>query len=788
MGCGGGKATGDNKGGDPHRSGSGTPKGRNSAQQSSKKLLDVYDLGDVLGQGAFGIVYLCRKRDTNEEFAVKMIDKVESSLVEIQKEAEMLQLLNHQTIANLRDIFYEKVFVCMVMELYRGGDLIEGMQAHWKKHGPIPMAKARGLCKQLIDPLVWLHNQSVVHRDIKGDNYLMSCPGIIDPNCKVVLSDFGTVRKLKADEVLSKPCGTKIYWPPEFFDLKYGLKVDVWAAGIVIHGLVEGKFPFKGEKEVKERKPKHPLRCPAECEDLIVKLLTKEEKERPTSAEAQAHKWLAGLAGESSQGCGEQEASRGGFVPEHIIREGGANAGVAERRRELVERIEDAAAAQRDDQGPSSETKRVSAMTPVKQLLGGANFEVVDRRTNKTMKMEWWPRGKVESKGLLEMQGMKDAATEGDATNNSTVKRMLEEHGISTNKFGIGQAKSLDHLVAEIQSGASRLMLDATQHKNLVRVVDIVLLRISAQTAAGEKYLVLTGERYADGRTREGLNRLPGTKKEPHENAVKVAQRVTSDMLNMNECEVVFDYSVTEVFEEEDESPSYPGVRTVYRKEIVEGKVTATQKLDALRFKSGSVWSHKDTKQFTRALRWQTEKQCQAKGVKLRAPEAGADVSGLVHAPVGWEEEELTNYLKTNGVDTKDFGQGRAKTLKDFSNELVKGESSLMQQPDGRIVRIVDIVLLTIFLSDGKLLVEAAEVNQGDTRVVERLPGTKRRPDENQFLAAQRYLTKTLKIQENLVAFDPKCVKVVEEETISTSFPGFPTVYRKRIIKGEIAS
>merc|ERR1712190_196292 len=67
----------------------------------------------------------------------------------------------------------------------------------------------------------------------------------------------------------------------------------------------------------------------------------------------------------------------------------------------------------------------------------------------------------------------------------------------------------------------------------------------------------------------------------------------------------------------------------------------------------------------------------------------------------------------------------------------------------------------------------------------QRLPGTKRRPDENQFLAAKRVLQRQLKINENLVNLS-KDVQIFEEHEDSPSFPGLSTVYRKRIMDVEI--
>merc|ERR1719428_2052580 len=99
-------------------------------------------------------------------------------------------------------------------------------------------------------------------------------------------------------------------------------------------------------------------------------------------------------------------------------------------------------------------------------------------------------------------------------------------------------------------------MLDAAAHKRLVRVVDVVLLRLKV----GDSFWIEVSEVYADGRSRSGLNRLPGTKKEPHENTKKTAERIMKDMIGIDASDAKIDYQARENFEEEEESISYPGV------------------------------------------------------------------------------------------------------------------------------------------------------------------------------------------------------------------------------------
>jgi len=369
-------------------------------------------------------------------------------------------------------------------------------------------------------------------------------------------------------------------------------------------------------------------------------------------------------------------------------------------------------------------------------------------------------------------------------SNTVAVGQMLEAHGIDTSAFGKGTAKSLERFAEELESGASRLMMDAAKHKALVRVVDVVLVRLTRNDWDKPRYLIVAADEQLDGRMRSDLNRMPGKKKRPHENVRNAAERIIMELPDVNLEDVTFDFDAIEEFEEEEESPSYPGVRTVYRKQVVGGKLdeAATMgRMDSMRH-SGA----RSTKFFF----WLTCDECREKQVKLWAPQQGAEASSLVPAPIGLKVKALGRYLRANNIDPSAFGRERTKTLHELSVELITGESSLMGLAGGGVVRIVDVVLLRVTLqgSDSVLVVtkEATASLAGHETVVNRLPGTKRRPDENHFHAAKRVVQRQLKVNENLVDFDAANVQVHEEERDSPSYPGLRTVYCKRIINAEL--
>lgn len=761
-----------------------SPKGSQGAEGSGKRLLEEYSVGATLGEGAFGVVSNCTKRSTGEQFAVKMVDKVETPVEAIKKEAEMLENMEHPNIVKFHGVFYERCFVCIVMDKYSGGDLVEGLQKHLKERGQISCHNVVHVAQQMGSGIQYMHAKMVVHRDIKGDNYLMSVKDITEPRCKIVLTDFGTAVTIKPGERLSSGVGTKIFWSPEFYDRDYSLKVDVWAMGVIMYGLVSGRFPFKDQNDIKTKEVKIPKRTHPICEDYIKAQLHKKESDRMSAEQVMQHQWIV------TNGMSKQAGAPGGDAAKEATAEEGEatglredllNDGRQERRQELIDRLN----REHDARGRGGGGKKKS------QLYREKTFSLPDKMMpGATFKYEWWNREKINANKLLELEKVAKSEPETIAKTDDvdSFKQMLKDHRINPDLFGIGKAKSLQQLAGEVQSGACRLMLDATDYKKLVRVVDVVVFRLLSPGTSKSRLLIETEECFPDGRKRE-TNRLPGTKKEPHENAKQTAERILEEMLNINKAAIQFDLSSVVRYEEEIESPSYPGVRTVYRKEIVLATIvsTDTETLTKVGLPGFTTWNFTDKAGNKKIFNWLTEDGAKQKKVKLKA-EGAEVVSTLVRAPIGMNEEQLATTLTQSKIDIAKYGQpGKTKTLKEFAAELVRGESTITRDKDGQLLRVVDVVLLIISdVASADILVQIAHEKQdGHKSTLNRLPGAKCRPDENQFLSARRILRRQLDIDENEVRL-VTAVLYVEEEKPTDFYPGLKTVYRKRLIKAEV--
>jgi len=188
------------------------------------RFVEEYSVEAVLGQGAYGVVKSCKNRRTGKFFAVKTVKRDSTSIKNTEEEANMMQRLDNKNIIKFHGIYYDTCFVHIVMDRYVSGDLIGGLQELLDKRGGLKCEEAVHVMQQIGASIHYLHRHDIVHRDIKGDNYLLDGPSLIHPECRLVLTDFGAACFAKPDKRLHAQVGTKAYWAPEVYDRDYGQK------------------------------------------------------------------------------------------------------------------------------------------------------------------------------------------------------------------------------------------------------------------------------------------------------------------------------------------------------------------------------------------------------------------------------------------------------------------------------------------------------------------------------------------------------------------------------------
>ncbi|KAK1343154.1 hypothetical protein QTO34_015929 [Cnephaeus nilssonii] len=269
----------------------------------SSTLLEKYRIGKVIGDGNFAVVKECMDRATGKEFALKIIDKAKCCGKEhlIENEVSILRQVKHPNIIMLVEEMETATELFLVMELVKGGDLFDAITSSTK----YTERDGSAMVYNLANALRYLHGLSIVHRDIKPENLLVRhlCFFSVrapSPQCcsdrrslwtkepqapanhglpwsqpqpqlwapqeaargvrdlpvdlrvceypdgtkSLKLGDFGLATVVEGP--LYTVCGTPTYVAPEIIaETGYGLKVDIWAAGVITYILLCGFPPFR---------------------------------------------------------------------------------------------------------------------------------------------------------------------------------------------------------------------------------------------------------------------------------------------------------------------------------------------------------------------------------------------------------------------------------------------------------------------------------------------------------------------------------------------------------------
>ena len=264
-----------------------------------KTSIGPYEVVSLLGTGGMGEVYRARDSRLRRDVALKMLPESLSNnpdrLARFEREAQVLAALNHPQVAAIYGLEESNGHRALVLELVEGETLAERIAA-----GPIPVADALPIAKQIAEALEYAHEHGVVHRDLKPSNVKIA------PNGSAKVLDFG-LAKLADGTVIERRdssmsptvadvtnvgvlMGTAAYMSPEQARRKEADKrSDVWAFGCVLYEMLTGRRAFAGDDvteilaNVLKAQPdwtRLPSETPAAIRRLLRRCLEKDRAQR----------------------------------------------------------------------------------------------------------------------------------------------------------------------------------------------------------------------------------------------------------------------------------------------------------------------------------------------------------------------------------------------------------------------------------------------------------------------------------------------------------------------------
>lgn len=251
----------------------------------------------VLGSGQSGDVRLASCKETGRMHAVKKFNKAKLSRAarsEMHREVDVYLSLDHPNIARLDRVYESDEAVHLVMEHLEGGELFDALLERDKYEED---AAARILV-QVLEAVEYMHDQKVVHRDIKLENVLYERNGAD----RVKVIDFGFAVRWDRQNRLTQSCGTLHYVAPEVIadNDGYTESADLWSVGAIAYTMLTGKAPYQGDDRMVKSKvlagaidySKRFRHLSTGAQAFVRALLSFEPEHRPTAAEALAHPWL----------------------------------------------------------------------------------------------------------------------------------------------------------------------------------------------------------------------------------------------------------------------------------------------------------------------------------------------------------------------------------------------------------------------------------------------------------------------------------------------------------------
>eukprot|EP01134_Creolimax_fragrantissima_P000257 CFRG0257T1 len=261
----------------------------------------TYELIEQIGDGSFGEVFKGTLKKNNKTVAVKIVAiQDDDELLEFQVEIDILTKCNHKNVIKMEAAYLWKHTLYMVLEYCGGGsidDIYEQLEA------PLDEPQIRECCFQVLQGLQYMHENKMVHRDIKAGNVLLTNSG------EVKLADFGvSAMNIKTNQARDTFIGTPYWMAPEVIACEtskedpYNDRCDIWSLGITAiefaqmnppyHDLHPMRVLFRIPKSLPPRLSE-PENWSHNFNNFIEQCLTKDAHHRPSAKELLKHPFFS---------------------------------------------------------------------------------------------------------------------------------------------------------------------------------------------------------------------------------------------------------------------------------------------------------------------------------------------------------------------------------------------------------------------------------------------------------------------------------------------------------------
>jgi calcium-dependent protein kinase len=259
-----------------------------------------YEMGPVLGAGAFGCVRIAVHKPSNNERAIKTMKKeriLKDSISKLQffSEIEILKEIDHPNVLKIFEYYEDSKCYHIVTELLKGGELFEYLSS--SEH--LSETIAAHFMKQLLQAVNYCHSKGIVHRDLKPENLLLETKSA-EGTLKII--DFGASTVYTGETPMKARLGTCYYIAPEVLKRNYSEKCDIWSCGVILYIMLSGHPPFTGKDDAeilkKVEKGYFSLNSSEwshiseEGKNLVSQMMEYEPETRISAENALNHPWL----------------------------------------------------------------------------------------------------------------------------------------------------------------------------------------------------------------------------------------------------------------------------------------------------------------------------------------------------------------------------------------------------------------------------------------------------------------------------------------------------------------